>query len=362
LILFFAIVVFLFIFSVAELHEPKVKSPLPVFIFFLILITFAGLKKIGLSRDDLNYVVAFESIKSIKDYFVNFSEWSFHEPLFHFSVVILKQIFGFNYHWYFFFFVTISVFLKFKVFITYGEYFYPLLMVYFSTFFLLHEMTQIRVSVACGLVLIGWFLYADNNKRLSFVFLSIAVLAHYSSIIAFLIYLFDKHRPTFKFYLIIILMIFIGLVFKFDSKSFIISLNISGISDKLLAYKTAEDSGLVSYDDSNVFNILFLARFILLGVFIYVNQLVSEDSHMHLFLKLFAFSIALYVFLSADPSVSIRISEMLGLSLIFLLVGSINLFEERLIVVSLIFFYCLGVLGVMLFIDRLFTTYKLFFQ
>lgn len=353
---------FLFIFSLAELYEPKVKSPLPVFFFFFILIIFAGLKKIGLSRDDLNYVIAFESIKSIKDYFVNFSEWSFHEPLFHFSVVILKQIFGFNYHWYFFFFVTISILLKFKVFINYGEYFYPLLMVYFSTVFLLHEMTQIRISVACGIILFGWFLYAEGNKKMSVWVLSLAVLAHYSSIIAFLIFLFNKSRPTFKFYVAIGVMILFGLIFKFDSKTFIISLNISGISDKLSAYKTAEESGLVSYDDSNIFNILFLVRFALLGVMIYLNKLIVDESRLHIFLKLYALSIALYILLSADPSVSIRISELLGLSLIFLLVGSINLFEEKVLVVSLIFIYCLGVLGIMLFNDSLFTSYRLYFQ
>lgn len=362
MILFFFILLVLFILSIVELYEKKVVHIVPLAVLGLLLSVFGGLKKVGISKDDLNYVTSFEAIQSIKDYFVAFSEWSFHEPSFHFIVVFLKYIFANQYHWYFFVFVSMAVLLKFLLFYKYADSFYALLMLYFAIIFPVHEMTQIRVSVGSAFVMYSWFLYSENKQKKTLFFLLIAFLFHYSSLIGFVVFALKRDRASFYFYSIVVALTVLGIVFKFDSKDIIISMRISGISDKLSAYKVAEDAGLVSYDDSKIFNIIFISRLALSGFFIFVSQYASKDSWYHIFLKIYLLSISLYLLLSADPSVAVRVGDLLGLSCIFLFAGSIRYFRYRLIPLAIMFLYSFTVLCISLYNDKLFTTYKFFFQ
>lgn len=362
MVLFFLIFLLLFILAIVELYENNIVHFIPLTILALVLSVFGGLKKVGISKDDLNYVSSFESIKSIKDYFISFSEWSFHEPSFHFIVVFLKYIFSTQYHWFFFVFVSLAVVLKFLLFYKYADYFYALLMLYFAIIFPVHEMTQIRVSVGSAFVMYSWFLYSENKKKSTLLFLLIAFLFHYSSLIGFVIFALKRDKPGFYFYSIMLALAALGILYKFDSKDFIISMHILGISDKLSVYKAAEDAGIVSYDDSKIFNVIFISRLALSAFFIFVSRYADKDSWYHIFLKIYLLSISLYLLLSADPSVAVRVGDLLGLSCVFLLAGSIRYFKYKLIPLSIMFLYSFTVLCISLYNDKLFTTYKFFFQ
>lgn len=362
MILFFLILLLLFILAIVELYEKKIIHFIPISLIALLFSVFGGLKKVGISKDDLNYVTSFEAIQSVKDYFVAFSEWSFHEPSFHFIVVFLKTLFAAQYHWYFFIFVSMAVFIKFVVFYKYADCFYALLMLYFAIVFPVHEMTQIRVSVGSAFVMYSWFLYSENNKKKTLFFLLIAFLFHYSSLIGFVVFALKSDKPSVYFYSLVLALSALGIIFKFDSKDIIISMRISGISDKLSAYKAAEDAGLVSYDDSKIFNVIFISRLALSAFFIFVSNYAEKGSWYHIFLKIYLLSISLYLLLSADPSVAVRVGDLLGLSCIFLLAGSIKYFNHKLIPLSIMFLYSFTVLCISLYNDKLFTTYKFFFQ
>lgn len=359
MVVFFAIPTILYLFSIIELRKREVVNSLSIFFIFLLLLIFGGLKKIGIARDDLNYLDAFQSISNFKEYFLNFEEFSFYEPLFHFIVVINKFFFSTHYSWYFFVFVLLALLSKFHVILKYSNYFFPALMIYFSSYFLLHEMTQIRIGLAGGVVMIAWFLYAQGKKEICFWLLVLSTLAHYSAILAFSIYLLNTSKPTLYFYGLIVLMIFSGVVLDFDMKTILISLKIPGVSDKIAAYKYAEDTGIITHT-SNIYNSLFFVRFFLLGLFIFLTRYAEQNSNYNLFLKLYALSIGFYLLLSADPSISIRISEVFGIASVFLLVMSIDFFKERLLVLTLLYIYCMGLLTVFLINDKLFFTYKFF--
>jgi hypothetical protein len=360
--LFFLILLLLFILAIIEIYEKKVVHFIPLIFLAFLFSVFGGLKKVGISKDDLNYVTSFEAIQSIRDYFVAFSEWSFHEPSFHFIVVFLKFIFATQYHWYFFVFVSMAVIMKFFIFYKYADSFYALLMLYFAIIFPVHEMTQIRVSVGSAFVMYSWFLYSENKKKKTLFFLLIAFLFHYSSLIGFVVFALKRDKSSIYFYSIVLALAVFGVIFKFDSKDIIISMRISGISDKLAAYKAAEDAGLVSYDDSKIFNVIFISRLALAAFFIFVSTYADKNSWFQIFLKIYLLSISLYLLLSADPSVAVRVGDLLGLSCIFLLAGSIRYFKFKIIPLSIMFLYSLTVLCISLYNDKLFTTYKFFFQ
>lgn len=342
-----------------ELKKKEVVNSLSISLIFLLLAIFGGLKKIGIARDDLNYLDAFQTISSFKEYFTNFEEFSFYEPVFHFIVVVNKLIFNTHYAFYFFVFVLIALLIKFHVILKYANYVFPVLMIYFASYFLLHEMTQIRIGLAGGLVMLSWFLYAEGHKSACFWLILFSSLIHYSAILAFCIYFLNTSKPTLFFYGLIFSMFFTGVILNFDMKNILISLKIPGVSDKISVYKNAEDSGFIIHV-SNIYNSLFFIRVFVLGLFIYLSKYVEESSNYNLFLKLYALSIGFYLLFSADPSISIRVSELFGIASVFLLVMSIDLFKERYLVLTMLYLYCVGILGVFLLNDRLFSTYKFF--
>jgi hypothetical protein len=339
-----------------------VNRPVVQFSLFIILVLFIGLKLPGIAKDDSNYINSFTFINSFSEYFIEFSSFSFHEPFFHFSVVFLKNFFAGQFHFYFLYFAILAIAIKIFVFFKYGEFFFLSLAVYFSTFLPLHEMTQIRIAIGGGIVLLAWFLYSQNQKLKCFILICIACLFHYSSLLGMIVFVFNSNKPKAYYYYLIISLFIVGFFFKVDSKSLIVSLNITGISDKVAAYKAAEDSGLVIYEKSNIFNTIYFSKLIIFILLAFIGQELKQNNWYHLFLKIFGLSLALHVFLSADPTISFRISELLSLTSVFLISSLPNLVKERFLVLTVIMIYCFSVLSVMLFNDKLFTTYKFFFE
>ena len=76
---------------------------------------------------------------------------------------------------------------------------------YFSYFFLLHEMTQIRVGVASGIILLSVpDIYNRNAKAFAFKNI-LAILFHYSASVFLLFYFVDGKKINAKVYIGLIL-------------------------------------------------------------------------------------------------------------------------------------------------------------
>ena len=363
MIFFFLIFTILFSLSFCEIdYGLHVRRPSIILFVFIALCIFVGLKFPGISKDDSSYLVSFELINGFLEYFIDYDSFSFHEPGFHFLVALFKIFFFKNYFLYFFCFAILALLIKFKIFLKYGESFFLPLAIYFSLILPMHEMTQIRIAIGGGIVLYAWFCYSEGKKKLSLILIFSAILFHYSSLLGLLVFLFNNRRPKLMFYLAILFMFFLGIVFKFDSKVFVIGLNIKGISEKIAAYKLAEDAGLIFYNKSNIYNIVFISKVALFVVLSYFGRNLPDQSWFHLFMKLFGLSLGVYVLLSADPTISIRISDLLGLPIVFLIAAIPIFVEEKYLATFIIFLYCFSILSISLFNDKLFTTYKLFYQ
>jgi hypothetical protein len=363
LILFFLFFVLLFGLSFCEINYGlRVRRPSVIVFVFIALCIFVGLKFPGISKDDSSYLVSFESINGFLEYIIDYNSFSFHEPGFHFLVALFKIFFFKNYFLYFFCFAILALLIKFKIFFKYGESFFLPLAIYFSLILPMHEMTQIRIAIGGGIVLYAWFCYSEGKIKQSLLLIFFAILFHYSSLIGLVVFLFNNSRPRLMFYVLIFFMFFLGIVYQFDSKVFVIGLNIKGISDKIAAYKLAEDAGLIFYDKSNIYNIVFISKVALFIVLSFFGRNLPYQSWFHLFMKLFGLSLGAYVLLSADPTISIRISDLLGLPIIFLIASIPFIVEEKYLATFIIFLYCFSILSISLYNDKLFTTYKLFYQ
>ena len=76
-----------------------------------------------------------------------------------------------------------SVGVKMALFARYGGSLFGCVMAYLSYFFLLHEMTQIRVGLAIGLLYFSWFSWMEGRRRAYYFFGLLAALFHVSCLI-----------------------------------------------------------------------------------------------------------------------------------------------------------------------------------
>jgi hypothetical protein len=107
------------------------------------------------------------------------------EPGFFALVKLLDAFFSGSMLQLMFFFVVaaLSLALKFQLFRRYGGSLFGCLAAFFSYFFLVHEITQVRIGFAIGLLYLAWFSYAEGRHRDFLVFGVLASLFHFSCLV-----------------------------------------------------------------------------------------------------------------------------------------------------------------------------------
>jgi len=84
-----------------------------------------------------------------------------------------------------FFFVVaaLSMAIKLRLFKRYGGSIFGCLAAFFSYFFLLHEVTQVRTGLAIAFLYLSWFAFAEGRKRDFWLYGIAAMMFHYSCVL-----------------------------------------------------------------------------------------------------------------------------------------------------------------------------------
>jgi hypothetical protein len=217
--------------------------------------------------------------------------------------------------------------------------YYPIsLLLYFGSFFLLHEMTQIRVGVAAGFLLLSIPYIKEKRSLPFFIIIFIGILFHYS-LIAFLpFYFINPDRINKKLYIAAIFLIFVGTLSGINFITIIQHVRLGFLSDKITAYQIMLENGL--FGDISLLNpLLFLRVFILIFFIINADDLVLKNEYAVIVIKIYAFSILAFVGLSPLPALAGRINQLLGVVEIILVPYSIYLLKPRYVavIISVIF-------------------------
>ncbi|MBT1070966.1 EpsG family protein [Pelotalea chapellei] len=148
---------------------------------FLIFLLFAlvGLFYIESGVDFENYVNYFDVVRTYdyNDLLINRIE-----PFFGLLTFILVRFFISNF-WVYFFLLIISIFLKSYILSRIEQSWFSFSLIicfYLFRYFPLYELTQIRVSIAIGFVMIAFLL---SGMRLRCIFFLVACLTHYSILV-----------------------------------------------------------------------------------------------------------------------------------------------------------------------------------
>ena len=341
---------FIFIAILAIEYEfTPFKNNYLLFSIVILLALLAGFQDTNVSKDYLNYQYVFDNIYEITG--DNFYYLLSFEPGFVGIVVFFRKFFELNYG------VAIMLFyalasLSIKVFsinrLSINP--YLTLLFYFSYFFLLHEMTQIRISLASGIFLISLIPFL-KGKRWTFTgLILLATCFHYSAIFYLLILLFNTNKLNKNLYTgILFLSLLLGFI-KLPVLNLLGNFDVADLSSKLNNYIIISENGSIAVNVFNSLNILnILCCFYL--IFALSKEELTKDKRLTIFLKCNILSIFLFSLLAGAPAFSMRFNQLFGIAQIFLFTYLLKYLPFKkfnvfvLVLVAGFFFYVMEIYG-----------------
>ena len=212
------------------------------------------------------------------------------------------------------------------------------ILLYYTNFFIIFALIQIRAGVALGFIYLAILNY--KSKKTYLLNMLFATFFHYSSIF-FLPIIFLRKIKLNNFVMTFLLGVsyFLPIVSK---KLLIFISNFipeSFISQKILIYTIEARASLFPID---LFNPFIISKIILLFILMNLRErLVRVNTDFNLLLKLYFLGIFFYISLSSFPDVSVRLSNILFFSEIILITLMINSFKPRWILNGTLILFCM---------------------
>ncbi|MEI9533249.1 EpsG family protein [Moellerella wisconsensis] len=229
------------------------------FFLSLIITTIAGIRSVDTGFDYQQYISFINHIEN-ENNIISLLENNFKlEPLFLLSSYTITNIFSLNLIFIFILYSIAGVLLKAIAFNKLSPLPVISLLLYFQSQYFYSDFAQIRQSMAISFYLFSIY-YLDNKRyTISFLFITLAILSHYSAAICLIMYplkyIFERIRQTpllfFLFSLLITSIIFSFLELK-------LSLFLSQVipfelfSDKITDYSKSEYSDAIEFGISDI--------------------------------------------------------------------------------------------------------------
>jgi hypothetical protein len=252
----------------------------------------------------------------------------------------------------FLFYAIMGVSIKIVAIKELSEFWFFSILIYFSYFFILHEMTQIRVGVAIGFILISIKHIQDQNIKWFLLTVLLASFFHYSALIILPFYFLNPNKIEFKYYLLIPIG-YLLFVFELSPLKIISMLNINILIEKFKFYEP-----LAMKHPLNVFSFFQLFRCLFCVVLLWKWQVLQlKNKYAVILIKLYIFSCFFLVAFSDIPPFASRFSEMFASVEIILIPFLLYLIPNREKAVLLIFSIALTMLSITLFYSSLLKDY-----
>jgi len=322
------------------------KSNALLWIVIIVLSLLAGMRGIDVSKDYYSYRYIFDNIYDLTSP-NDLSYLAVFEPGFIAIVLFFRGIFESNYVVALMLFYAV-VSISLKIYAIKGLSINPYLTIlfYFAYYFLIHEMTQIRIGLASAIFLIALIPFFKGMRLLFAGLIIIATFFHYSAIFYLSLLFFDTTKFNRNLFTGVLLLSIILAILKLPLFNILGNFDPSDISDKFNNYVELSES-------INFFNSLNICNILCCIYLIYFTneETFLSDNKLILFLKCNILSIFLLGFMTGVPALALRVSQVFGIAQIFLFTYLVKYLPAKkfniLILVALagFFFYVIGFYG-----------------
>ena len=322
--LHYILVFFLSGLSVFRRNTNRVTLP----VLGILLTAFAAFRAPGLDRDYFVYTKFFQAFIGENVEYFTLDKATFYEPSFYVIPTISEALAGSNYLYLSFaVFACLGVYFKLKSFELSNSIFLSAIL-YVSYFYLIHEMTQIRVGVATGILLLAVKPALERKFPVFLLHIIGACFFHYSSILFLAIYFFNPQKINRILTFSVIIVAYLIALFGVDV------IRLTGlyyISPKIAVYsetvKLKEAGNAI-----NIFNFWFFIDVIITSFLIYRWQSVlQQNKYFPILVKINVTGIVCYLLLSSLAIVAGRIYELFSVVQIVLYPSLIFAFRKKIL-------------------------------
>ncbi|EOV2664394.1 EpsG family protein [Enterobacter ludwigii] len=304
-----------------------------IFLFSITFILFliAAFRPLGIDNDSLTYeneIVAFYKGNS-----------EIKEPIFIAFSYISEKLFNENTRIVFILYAALAVFFKTYAIAQYSKKIILSLVVYAGMFFILHEMTQIRVGLASSFFLLAIPDLIKGNRKRYTIKILLACLCHFSAVILLPLVFLSPKKINFSLIFLSPLIMLIFILFIGDMNPILISFFKylpEPLSTKAISYIVGVEQ-FGRFDEVNIFSKFTLSAFAFFILYLYACSKSNVTADDIIFLKLFSIMLTAYYLFSSVPVLASRTFELFAVSFIFSLPIIATKFKPSWIVSLMIF-------------------------
>ncbi len=324
----------------------------------LMLLLFAALRPPGGDKDYVSYLISFSSFKEPLDYFKNYTEWIYFDPMYYLIPSFLKTYVSQNNYAIIaiFIYAIIALSLKFTAITRMSHFFFLTLLVYFSNFFLLHEMTQMRVGVTTAIFMMALSFLKDKNYKAYLLMVLMALLFHYSAILFLIPLIFDSTHFKKNWYWAMMGLILIMTFVKTDFILPLLRLDFGDVNFKSNNYIDYAEVGLLQ--ETNKLNINFIMSYtITAALVLFIDKIQEKNNYAYLLVKLQILSLFLFQFFAPIAGFAFRFSELFLCTQIITIPFIVYIFRNRWLGYAIVVLIAAGYLWLNLFHQKLMLDY-----
>ena len=284
----------------------------------VLLFLIAGLRGSDIDRDYQGYLEYYRDVLN-----ANFKNV---EPAFILLTKTIDDVFG-DSVMLFVTFAFLGVFIKLYAIDKLTPYKNLALLFYYVNFFLLHEMTQIRVGVASALLLLCIQPIRQRKIWQFLLFAGLAICFHYSALMILPLYFVGAGSRDLLRY-----------AFLLPIAAVLYALNVPLIPQfnlmpvELIDLKLSNYAMNDSIEPANIFNGLFVLRCCIAYFFIWrAPNLVRNSACFPVLLKIYFISLFFYLAFARMPGIGSRVSELLNIVEIILVPTLVLAVGQRLV-------------------------------
>lgn len=297
------IVLFLIFLLLSFFSLFKIKNRfIEIFILVLIsivLILIAGFRGDGIDRDYANYKEMFLLWDKDAIYLV--------EPGF-VVITAFARVFSSSHILLFLLFAILGISIKTYSIVKLTDYILVSFLIYFSSIYILHDLTQIRAGVASGLMLLSLIPLEARNKKQFFLVIFVAIMFHYTALVLLPFWFLKGDKINKKVWYLVIPISYLLLFFSISPIDFYKLIPIAGIEAKVHAYILLQEAN--EDDKVNVISTLVLLRILFIIYILRKIEIISiVNKYAILLVKIYIISISILIVMSKTSAIALRFNE-----------------------------------------------------